>query len=139
VSTICEFEPERIFGWAVADPEVPAAQWRFTLELEGSGTRIRPIWGGIDPQAYDCSGLVYAAPRSAGLTRTTYEMHDSWFLVPISKSHAQPGDLAFYGTGHVEFYAHTDGTYGAADSGTLIGLHLINAYWYPTMYFRVRL
>ena len=39
VSTICEFEPERVFGWAVGDPEVPAARWRFSLEPDGAGTR----------------------------------------------------------------------------------------------------
>jgi hypothetical protein len=39
-STICEFEPERSFGWAVGDPARPAARWRFTLQPDGSGTRV---------------------------------------------------------------------------------------------------
>ena len=40
VSTICEYEPERMFGWAVGDPELPAARWRFTLIPDADGTRV---------------------------------------------------------------------------------------------------
>lgn len=29
-------------------------------------------------------------------------------------------------------------TYGAADAGTRVGFHLMNAWWHPTMYSRVR-
>jgi len=39
-STIFELEPERTFGWAVGDPSRPAARWVFTLQPEGTGTRI---------------------------------------------------------------------------------------------------
>jgi cell wall-associated NlpC family hydrolase len=53
-------------------------------------------WGGVGPDAYDCSGLVYAAYRAAGITlhRTTYTM---WPAYPhIRKGHEQPGDLIFF-------------------------------------------
>ncbi|HEY2203908.1 MAG TPA: SRPBCC family protein [Pseudonocardia sp.] len=40
-STVVEFEPDRVFGWAVGDPEDPAARWRFTLEPADGGTRLR--------------------------------------------------------------------------------------------------
>jgi hypothetical protein len=39
-STIVEFEPGRVFAWAVEDPDNPTASWRFTLTPEGSGTRL---------------------------------------------------------------------------------------------------
>jgi Polyketide cyclase / dehydrase and lipid transport len=61
VSTICEFEPERIFGWAVGDPDVPAARWRFTLEPDGSGTRIRQ-WMQIGPGESGISELIATMP-----------------------------------------------------------------------------
>jgi hypothetical protein len=61
VSTICEFEPERIFGWAVGDPDVPAAQWRFTLEPAGSGTRIRQ-WMQMGPGESGISELIRQMP-----------------------------------------------------------------------------
>jgi uncharacterized protein YndB with AHSA1/START domain len=53
--TIVEYEPERVFGWAVGDVEVPAARWRFTLEPVDGGTlvtqwcRIGPGWSGLSP------------------------------------------------------------------------------------------
>ncbi len=111
--------------------------WYFAL----SQRRKPYIWGGTGPFGYDCSGLVYAAYLAAGirLPRTTYEMLDSWRLVRIPKSQARRGDLAFFGTGHVELYVRGPWTFGAQQSGTLIGFHRMNAFWHPTMYFRVRL
>ena len=89
---------------------------------------------------FDCSGLVYAAYRASGiqLPRTTYEMLDSWRLVRIPKSQAGKGDLAFFGTGHVELFAGGHWTFGAAESGTRIRFHRMNSFWHPTMYFRIR-
>ena len=37
---IVEFEPQRIFGWAVHDVENPAATWRFELSPIDEGTRL---------------------------------------------------------------------------------------------------
>lgn len=110
--------------------------WRYALLQRGKPYR----WGGTGPAGFDCSGLVYAAYRAAGirLPRTTYGMLDSRLLVRIPKAQARSGDLAFFGTGHVEMYRWGRWTYGAADSGTRIGFHLMNPWWHPTMYFRVR-
>jgi cell wall-associated NlpC family hydrolase len=110
--------------------------WQFALRQRGKPY----IWGDDGPRGFDCSGLVYAAYRAAGiaLPRTTYGMLGSWRLVRISKSQALRGDLAFFGTGHVEIYDYGRWTYGAADAGTRVGFHLMNAWWHPTMYFRVR-
>lgn len=46
------------------------------------------------------------------------------------------GDLAFYGSGHVELVT-SRGTFGALEPGTRIGWHHPSAWWHPTMYFRV--
>ncbi len=110
--------------------------WRWALRQRGKPY----IWGGIGPFGFDCSGLVYAAYRAAGVTlpRTTYEMLDSWRLVRIPKWKAQRGDLAFFGSGHVELYAGGNWTFGAATTGTLVGFHEMNSFWHPTMYFEVR-
>jgi len=112
------------------------AVWRYALKQRGKPY----IYGGTGPAGYDCSGLVYAAYRATGigLPRTTYGMLGSWRLVRISKSQAQRGDLAFFGSGHVEIYDWGNWTYGAQETGTRIGFHLMNSYWHPTMYFRVR-
>ena len=96
------------------------------------------VWGGTGPGGYDCSGLVMMAYRHAGinLPRTTYEMLRSWHLVRVSVP--RRGDLAFYGSGHVEFYAHGDFTFGAHSAGTTIGWIQFGPWWHPTAYYRVR-
>jgi polyketide cyclase/dehydrase/lipid transport protein len=58
-STIVEFEPAQRFGWAVGDPGYPAAHWRFELEEEGDGTRLRQ-WMRLGPAP---SGLTPAIER----------------------------------------------------------------------------
>ncbi|HET6288223.1 MAG TPA: SRPBCC family protein [Amycolatopsis sp.] len=40
-SYVVECEAPRVFAWAVQDPETPTAVWRFTLEPENGGTRLR--------------------------------------------------------------------------------------------------
>jgi len=121
---------------AAASLKLRIQAWRYAMRQGGKPY----VWGGTGPDGFDCSGLVYASYRSARLPlpRTTSAMLRSWHLVRITKSQAQRGDLAFFGTGHVELYDRGNWTYGAADSGTRIGFHLMNSYWHPTMYFRVR-
>lgn len=61
VSTICEYEPGRIFGWAVGDPGRPAARWRFVLEPADSGTLVRQ-WMQIGPGESGISALIEQLP-----------------------------------------------------------------------------
>lgn len=110
--------------------------WRYAMHQRGKPY----VWGGTGPYGFDCSGLVYASYRSQRLTlpRTTQEMLHSKYLVRVRKSKARRGDLAFFGSGHVELYDRGKWTYGAAAEGTRIGFHRMNSFWHPTMYFRVR-
>ena len=87
---------------------------------------------------FDCSGLVMSAYRHAGISipRTTYGMLASLKLHRIAASQRQRGDLAFYGSGHVELVT-ARGTFGAAAPGTRVGWHHPSVWWHPTMYFRV--
>lgn len=41
VSEIVECAESKVFSWAVDDVKSPAAVWRYTLEPEGNGTRLR--------------------------------------------------------------------------------------------------
>lgn len=127
---------------ALAAPAAPAAPAvpRGVQALSWARTQYgKPyVYGGTGPRGYDCSGLVQQAYRHAGvrLPRTTYQMLASRLLVRVS--HPAKGDLAFYGSGHVELYAHGDYTYGAHDSGTRIGWMQFGPWWHPTAYYRVR-
>ncbi|MFD1661596.1 NlpC/P60 family protein [Streptomyces caeni] len=64
------------------------------------------VWGATGPHAFDCSGLVQAAYRSAGvsLPRTTYTQIGAGRRV--SRSELLPGDLVFFysGISHVGIY-----------------------------------
>jgi cell wall-associated NlpC family hydrolase len=58
------------------------------------------VWGNEGPNSFDCSGLVFAAYRSAGLgypgwDRVNSRIYYSWTKrIPITE--LQPGDLIFY-------------------------------------------
>ncbi len=96
-------------------------------------------WGGTGPAVYDCSGIVFRAALNTGVTgipRTTYEMLASRKLVRTY--HPVAGDLAFFGSGHVEFV--TDGhdvTFGALTTGTRVGYHTWNTWWQPSAFYRI--
>jgi hypothetical protein len=103
------------------------------------------MWGGTGPYGFDCSGLVYAAYHHAGragrrLARDTFEMLGQVGGLLIQTWHPKRGDLAFYGSGHVELLlsARRHRTFGALDPGTRIGRHHWNGWWAPTMFFRLR-
>ncbi len=55
-SQVVECDAPRVFTWAVSDPETPTALWRFTLEPENGGTRLRQ-WMRLGPGR---SGLSFA-------------------------------------------------------------------------------
>jgi cell wall-associated NlpC family hydrolase len=96
------------------------------------------LWAGTGP-SYDCSGLVMEAYGHADgiwLPHNTYSMLASGHLVRTY--YPQRGDLAFYGSGHVEFVTvlyHT--TFGAHDTGSRIGWIGYGGSWQPTAYYRV--
>jgi uncharacterized membrane protein len=58
-SYVIEFEPERVFAWAVADPANPTATWRFRLEPKDGGTQLWQ-WMQLGPGR---SGLSLAIDR----------------------------------------------------------------------------
>ena len=131
-----------------AAPAAPVAA-QLTAYTESIGNRILDMaetrtgdwysYGSAGPYAFDCSGLVYWASHRLGVNmpRTTYGMLASSHLYRVYSP--RRGDLAFYGSGHVEFvtaWYHT--TFGAQNAGTRVGWHHWNAYWHPTMYFRIR-
>lgn len=94
-------------------------------------------WGGTGP-GYDCSGLVMMAYRHVGvhLPRTTYEMLASPLLVRVSHPHR--GDLAFYGSEHVELFKKWGYTFGAHDYSSPVSPIRYGWGWRPTAFYRVR-
>jgi len=70
---------------------VAATAVKFALAQRGKPY----VYGAAGPDAYDCSGLVYAAYAAAGvhIARTTYQWQQDGPVVPLSQ--IQPGDLLF--------------------------------------------
>lgn len=126
-------------GHAVAVPAYPAHASRATTAyrwaLRQAGRHYQ--WGGTGNPGFDCSGLVMMAYKHAGLTlpRTTYQMLASGKLHRVA--HPVKGDLAFFGSGHVELYAGGHVTFGAHSShDPVIGFRAWSASWHPTLFLR---
>jgi cell wall-associated NlpC family hydrolase len=79
------------------------------------------IWGGTGPRGYDCSGLVQAAWKAAGvkLSRTTYtQIHDGH---RTTRSNLAPGDIVITNHGHhVLLYVGGGKVIEAPKPGTVI-------------------
>jgi cell wall-associated NlpC family hydrolase len=119
---------------ATTNPGAAALDW-----AEAHATGHPFMWGGTGPYGYDCSGLVMEAFAHAGidLPRTTNEMVDSPHLTRTY--HPQRGDLAFFGAdSHVEIVAERpDTTFGAHDTGSLVGWTGYGGTWVPTAFYSV--
>lgn len=78
-----------------AEPDVAASRAQAVL-FSAEAIGIPYQWGGNGPASYDCSGLMVAAWRSAGvgLPRTAQEQYDATSRV---LGRPGPGDLLFFG------------------------------------------
>ncbi|MFM9035212.1 MAG: SRPBCC family protein [Mycobacterium sp.] len=63
-SQIVAFDPPRVFGWAVGDPENPSATWTFELNPTGHGTRLDYI-ARIGPGPSGVTALIARSPDQA--------------------------------------------------------------------------
>lgn len=123
-------------------PTVPTGTWKSSaangqaavakaLTLMGTDYQL----GGNGP-AYDCSGITYAAWRSAGFTipRSSQTQYNALAKVPISQ--VRPGDLVFYGTNrsttaiyHVGIYVGNGMIAEAVKPGTVAQVRAYDASW----------
>lgn len=106
---------------------------RFALKQKGKPY----IYGGNGPRGYDCSGLVVAAYKKAGISlpRTTQSLRNSSKLIKVARSKAMWGDVVMWGNTHIEFVSSANKwSFGAHKSGTKIGYR--HYYGSPT-FFRI--
>jgi NlpC/P60 family len=87
------------------------------------------VWGGISPNGYDCSGLVYAGYQSAGrpIPRTSEEQWAASTFLDVPWGAWAPGDLIFSQwpgdgarPGHVVIYEGDGTCIAAPHTGTTV-------------------
>ncbi|WP_228989753.1 C40 family peptidase [Streptomyces sp. DH8] len=80
------------------------------------------IPGGTGPNAWDCSGLVQAAYRTAGIDLPRVSQAQSTYGTQVSLDNLQPGDILYWGSAgsayHVAIYVGGGQFVGAQNSGT---------------------
>jgi cell wall-associated NlpC family hydrolase len=130
-------------GWYVSQVMSWAAKYAAQGSSNAAATAIafakaqigKPYqWGAAGPDAYDCSGLVYAAYAAAGIhiARTTYQWQQDGPVIALSQ--IQPGDLLFSagsdGTpanpGHVVLYIGGGQVIQAPQTGQDVQTDLVN-------------
>ncbi len=100
-------------------------------------------YGGTGPcsRGFDCSGLVVAAYSHVGMSlpRTTYAMLASRALKP-QRDHPKPGNLVFFGDGHVTLYFWRHVVLQAPQPGERVQLTrwYPGSNWVPTGYYKIR-
>ncbi|WP_371617366.1 C40 family peptidase [Streptomyces sp. NBC_00454] len=80
------------------------------------------VMGGTGPSSFDCSGLVQAAYRQAGISLPRMSQAQSSAGTSVSLSALQPGDILFWGSKgsayHVAIYVGGGNFVGAQNSNT---------------------
>ena len=98
------------------------------------------VYGGTGPNGFDCSGLVYSAWQSAGVSipRTSYAQWSG--LRHVSTSALEPGDiLVFYsGASHVGLYVGNGYMIHAPHTGTSIEHVSLSGYYSANLIGAVR-
>ena len=60
--TVTECDPSRCFGWAVGDPDAPAARWRFEIEPRSDGSLLRQ-WAQMGPGPSGLTPMIEQHPE----------------------------------------------------------------------------
>ena len=99
------------------------------------------VWGGADPDGFDCSGFVYYVYNSLGynLPRTQAKMYAQGN--PVAKKDLQPGDVVFFQNTYKEGISHCgiyvgDGKFiHSSSSGDCVKISSLGSNYYTEHYY----
>jgi cell wall-associated NlpC family hydrolase len=111
-------------------PTAASAALQRALAMRG----VPYAWGGSTPRGFDCSGLVRYAYRGAGiaLEHSSYAQWDAGRHV--RRRDLLPGDIVFFGPGHVGLYVGGDRFVHAPETGRVVSIDSIDRGWYARMF-----
>jgi hypothetical protein len=105
------------------------------------GTPYR--WGGSAPGGFDCSGLVYWAFRTLGITLPRVAEDQAGVGYPVAAPDLQPGDVVFFADS--SGYVHHEGIYigggqmiHAPQTGDVVKVEAIDTGYYARQYAGAR-
>ncbi len=111
-------------------PTVASVALHRALAMRG----VPYVWAGSTPAGFDCSGLVRYAYQGAGITleHSSYAQWDAGRRV--HRRDLRPGDIVFFGPGHVGLYVGGDRFIHAPETGRVVSINRIDRGWYAGMF-----
>jgi cell wall-associated NlpC family hydrolase len=109
---------------------IARAAARFALRFRG----VPYVWGASSPAGFDCSGLTRYVYDHFGfdLPHSTYGQWAAGRHIPQSK--LRPGDLVFFGTGHVGLWLGHGRFIHAPHTGEVVSVTRLAQSWYAANY-----
>lgn len=113
-----------------SDPRADAIAAVIATAMEQLGDPYR--WGGSGPDVFDCSGFTSFAWRAAGVELAHYTGAQLSQTRRVSLEELQPGDLVFFGIGHMGLYIGDGQMIHAPRSGDVVKIDPIDVWRTPT-------
>ena len=88
-------------------------------------TGVPYVWAGSTPAGFDCSGFTSYVYRQVGINLPHSSFAQSGYGRAVSRADARPGDLMFWGSGHVGIYVGGNQMIDSSHPGTTIRVRSI--------------
>ena len=92
------------------------------------------VWAGTTPAGFDCSGFTRFVYAHFGIS-LPHSSYAQWALGRhVPRSQLRPGDLVFFGLGHVGIWIGSGRFIHAPHTGTVVSIASIRHGWYASLY-----
>lgn len=125
--TTTAMRPQRMTGNPVPPKQSTATETAIAYAMSKLGKPY--VWGATGPNTFDCSGLVQAAFRAAGISlpRTTHTIISRG--TPVSRSALRRGDLVWPSSGHIGIYLGDGMFIHAPQPGEVVKISKLYAFY----------